>query len=411
MILGQAYTRFAFDLDGVLWTGDTAIPGAPDTVRRLREAGKGVVYLTNNSSQSPETYAKKLVEMGAPADAGDVVTSADAAARLLATAVPGLRGRAAFVIGGEGLVEAVGSTGVRLVEGDEGVDASVVVVGWDTTLTYRKLEIATLAIRGGAFFVASNADATYPAPQGQIPGTGAIVAALRTATGVAPLVAGKPEPGMLQIAKERLRGSPALVVGDRVETDVAAAKALDWPAALVLTGATGVRELAVAPAWPDYLLRTLSDLLEDLPHPRLRPAAGPDLPDIATLLHSGGLHVGAARERLGRTVVAETDRKIVGTAAWDPAGDAAIIRSVAVARRVWRRGVGVAVTAAAARSAAAAGHRTLYLVTRDAADFFARWGFTAISRDDLPEEVAAHPQVTRECPADAPVMRLALPAQ
>lgn len=408
MILGQAFARFVLDLDGVVWTGDKALPGAPETVRGLREVGKRICFLTNNSSQAPDSYAKRLTDIGAGADVREVVTSADATARLLERTVPGLRGRATYVIGGEGLTEAVASTGARLVDGDEGSEATLVVVGWDTRLTYRKLRLATLAIRRGATFVASNTDATLPSHEGLIPGAGATVAALRTATGMDPMVAGKPEPGILEIARARLGGSPALVVGDRVETDVLAAKGAGWPAALVLSGATGVPELAVAPVWPDFLLRKLSDLLEDLPHPRVRPATGPDLPAIATLLHDAGLHVGAARERLGRTIVADCDRKVVGTAAWDPAGEDAIVRSVAVATGSRRRAVGVGVVAAAARAAAAAGHRTLYVVTRESAAFFERWGFKTVAREDLPEAVAEHPQLSRECPSSAPVLRLAL---
>ena len=135
-----------------------------------------------------------------------------------------------------------------------------------------------------------------------------------TSTGVEPVIAGKPQPLMLEVARERVGGTPALMIGDRIDTDVIAAQAVGWPSALVLTGATGVPELAVAPAWPDFLLRGLADVLVDLPHPQIRAASGPDLPAIAQLLHDGGLQAGAARERLGRTIVAEVDRKVIATA-------------------------------------------------------------------------------------------------
>jgi 4-nitrophenyl phosphatase len=410
VILAQAFQRFVLDLDGVVWKGDEPLGGAPETIRTLRDAGKRLAFVTNNSSETPEAYAKKLADIGAQGDASEVVTSADAVARLMSSQIPGLRGRAAFVIGGQGLIERVTEAGVRIDDGLDPTACSIVVVGWDRELTYEKLRRATLAIRAGATFVASNTDATYPAPDGLWPGCGAIVAALRTSTGVEPMVAGKPQPLMLEVAQERVGGPPALMIGDRIETDVLAAQALGWPSALVLTGATGVPELATAPAWPDFVLRRLSDVLEDLPHARVRQASGPDLPSIAQLLHDGGLPAGAARERVGRTVVAESDRRVLATAAWEPAGDAALLRSVAVAPEHRGTGIGILVVAAALRQVARTGIRDVYLVTTDAERFFGRCDFRAIQREELPDEIASHRQITRECPTSAPVMKLTLPA-
>lgn len=409
MILAQAFARFVFDCDGVIWKGDRPISGAPETVRSLRDAGKRVCFVTNNSSETHETYAKKLADMGAGGSVDEVISSADAVARVLGATVPGLRGRLTFVVGGEGLVDALTPLGVRFARDDEASDASVVVVGWDRQLTYDKLKCATLAIRAGAIFVASNTDATYPNPDGLWPGAGAIVAALRTATGVEPLVAGKPQPTVFELAAQRLGGSPALGIGDRVETDVVGAQAAGWPAALVLSGATGVPDLAVAAAWPDYIIRRLTDLLEDRPHPQVRPAVGPDLPHIAAMLHAGGLISGAARERVGRTLVAEADRTVLATAAWEPTDEAALLRSVAVAEEHRRSGAGTIVVAAALRRIADAGFREVYLMTESAERFFASCGFTPIARDALPESVLRHPQVSRECTAAATAMRLVFP--
>lgn len=408
MILAQAFSRFVFDLDGVVWRGDQPIPGAPETLRSLRGAGKRVCFVTNNSSETSAAYAKKLARLAVPAEEDEIVSSADATARMLERTVPGLRGRLVYVIGGEGLTGAVGALGVRLASADEARDASVVVVGWDKKLTFEKLRLAALAIRSGATFVASNTDATYPAPDGLWPGAGAIVAAVSVASGVEPLVAGKPDPGLLQVAGNRIGGGPALMVGDRVETDVAAAHAAGWPAALVLTGATGVPELAAAHAWPDYVIRRLPDLLEDRPHPQIRPAAGPDLPHIASMLHAGGLMSGAVRERVARTVVAEIDRRPVATAAWEPLDGVALLRSVAVAEGLRGAGAGTLVVAATLRAAIGSGLHEIYLATEEAEGFFASCGFRTVDRDDVPEAVLEHPQVARECSLSAPVMRLVL---
>jgi len=410
MILAQAFQRFVLDLDGVVWTGDEAVPGAPETIRSLRDAGKRLAFVTNNSSQTHEAYAKKLADVGALGEESEIVTSADAVARLLASKIPALRGRSAYVIGGPGLLEQVAQLGVRISDGADPTESSIVIVGWDRELTYEKLRIATLAIRAGATFVASNTDATYPAPDGLWPGCGAIVSALRTSTGVDPMVAGKPQPLMLEVARDRVGGTPALMIGDRIDTDVIAAQSVGWPSALVLTGATGVPELATAPAWPDFLLRSLAGILSDLPHPRVRPATGPDLPAIASLLHDGGLPAGAARERLGRTVVAEDDRRVIATAAWEPLEeDDALLRSVAVAPDSRGAGAGILVVAATLRQAARSGVRTVYLVTPDAEGFFSRCRFRTVPRDDLPGALASHKQIARECPENAPVMRLVLP--
>jgi 4-nitrophenyl phosphatase len=408
VILAQAFSRFAFDLDGVIWKGERPIAGAPEAVRALREAGKRVCFVTNNSSETHETFARKLADMGAGGSPDEIVSSADATMRLLERSIPGLRGRLAYVIGGDGLVGALGRVGVRIATEEEATDASLVIVGWDRQLTYDKLKRATLAIRSGATFVASNTDATYPAQDGLWPGAGAIVAALRTSTGQDPLIAGKPDPTVFEVARERLGGSPALVVGDRVETDIVAAHAAGWPAALVLSGATGVPELAAAADWPDYILRRLTDVLEDRPHPHIRPAAGPDLPLIATMLHHGGLIAGAARERVGRTVVAEVDRTPIATASWEQHGTDGLLRSVAVASEQRRAGAGTIVVAAALKRLIGDGITDVYLVTENAEAFFASCGFEQIDRDELPDSIAAHPQVTRECPVTAPAMHLRL---
>jgi 4-nitrophenyl phosphatase len=406
VILAQAFSRFVFDLDGVVWRGDEPIPGAAETLRSLRGAGKALCFVTNNSSETAAAYAKKLARLAVPAEDDEVVSSAHATARLLERTVPGLRGRLVYVIGGEGLTDALSSLGVRLASADEARDASVVVVGWDRKLTFEKLRLAALAIRSGATFVASNTDATYPAPDGLWPGAGAIVAAVRVASGVEPRVAGKPDPGLLQVAAERIGGGPALMVGDRVETDVAAAHAAGWPAALVLTGASGVPELASARAWPDYVIRRLPDLLEDRPHPQIRPAAGPDLPHVASMLHAGGLMSGAVRERVARTVVAEVDRRPIATAAWEPLDGVALLRSVAVAEEHRRSGAGTLAVAATLRAVIESGFREVYLATEGAEGFFTSCGFRTVDRDDAPEAVLEHPQVARECSASAPVMRL-----
>jgi glycerol 3-phosphatase-2 len=216
---------WVLDLDGVVWLGDQAIPGATEAVARLREAGEQVVFATNNSSQPVGEVEAKLARQGIPAD-GDVITSAMAGASLVH------EGERALVCAGPGVVEALEARGAQPVwEGP----ADVVVVGFHRTFDYDGLTRAAVAVRDGARLVATNADPTYPTPDGPIPGGGSILAAVVTAAGVDPVVAGKPNEPMAALVRARL-GGEGLMVGDRPSTDGAFARTLGYRFVLVRSG-------------------------------------------------------------------------------------------------------------------------------------------------------------------------------
>jgi glycerol 3-phosphatase-2 len=227
----------ACDLDGVVWRGDDPVPPAADGIAALRDAGLRVAFVSNNSNSTVGDVVVKLGRMGIPAVADDVVTSALAAAWLLGHSLaPGAR---VLVCGGAGVREALADAGL------EGVDdgpAEAVVVGFHRDFDFDALDRASRAVREGARFVATNLDATYPVPGGLIPGAGSLVAAVATAAGSEPEVAGKPEASTVGMIRERY-GDVGVVVGDRPSTDGALATALEWPFALVLSGVTA----AVAP--------------------------------------------------------------------------------------------------------------------------------------------------------------------
>ena len=237
------------DLDGVVWLAEQPIPGASEAVERLRAAGQRVLFATNNSAVPVGEQEAKLARHGIEAR-GDVVTSAMAAARVV---VPGER---VLVCGGPGIVEAVAARGALAVQGG---DAEVVMVGFDRGFDYERLRVAARAVDRGARLVATNDDATYPTPDGPIPGGGALVAAVAYATGVTPIVAGKPHPPMADLVRA-LGGSEGTVVGDRPDTDGAFARELGYRFALVLSGVTGVSDLPVDPA-PDVVADSLADLV------------------------------------------------------------------------------------------------------------------------------------------------------
>jgi len=225
------------DLDGVIWRGDEPIEAAIAGVAELRAAGVRVGFVSNNSSQPIGEVIAKLDACGVAASPEDVLTSALAAARLLANSLD--PGAAVLACAGPGVTEALVEVGLRPVDRPP---AAAVVVGFHRSFDFDELDRASRAVREGARFISTNLDATYPVPGGLMPGSGAITAAVATASGRSPEVAGKPEAPMVDLVRERL-GPAGIVVGDRPSSDGELAVALGWPFALVLSGVTA----AVAP--------------------------------------------------------------------------------------------------------------------------------------------------------------------
>ncbi|MSO79155.1 MAG: HAD-IIA family hydrolase [Acidimicrobiia bacterium] len=234
---GESTGLVCCDLDGVIWRGDEPIEAAIAGVAELRAAGVRVAFVSNNSSQPIRDVAAKLERLGVATDPADVLTSALAAARLLAQSLA--PGAPVLVCAGPGVTEALVAEGLQPVDRPP---AEAVVVGFHRSFDFDELDRASRAIREGARFISANLDATYPVPGGLMPGSGAITAAVAVASGRQPEVAGKPEAPMVDLVRARL-GSHGIVVGDRPSSDGALADALGWPFALVLTGVTA----AVAP--------------------------------------------------------------------------------------------------------------------------------------------------------------------
>jgi HAD superfamily hydrolase (TIGR01457 family) len=248
---------YLVDLDGVVYTGDEVIPGAPEFFKLLRERGTPFLLITNNSSRRAEQFAEKLTDMGIPVRPAEVLTSAQATAEFLAAqAGPGSR---AFVIGEEGLRSCLERAGFELVD-DTAVD--YVVVGLDRGFNYAKLTTAIRAVAAGARFVGSNPDVSLPVEDGLIPGAGAFQAAISAATGVKPLIVGKPEPPMIEIGLRLLGCGPAEagMIGDRLDTDIAGGQRVGMATILVLTGVSTATEAAALAVPPDYVLPDLVEL-------------------------------------------------------------------------------------------------------------------------------------------------------
>ena len=242
--LVSGYDQLILDLDGCVYVGDEPTPGAPDAIAELRAAGKRVAFVTNDPRHSGEDYVRRLWELGIQASLADVVTVGAALQHLLAET---RSGRTSFVVGTDALRRHVSEAGLRLLNGtDLASRAEVVVVGGTDDLVYDDLRNAVLAVRRGADFLATGRDPTYPMPEGLWPGTGAILAAVEYGSERTATIVGKPEPQLFVTALERLGEGRTLVVGDRLDSDVAAAGKAGLDAALVLTGGTTAQRAAEA---------------------------------------------------------------------------------------------------------------------------------------------------------------------
>jgi len=237
----------------VIWRGSRTVPGAPEAVERLRRAGTHLAFVTNSAQRTPSQVAEKLAQHGVP-DAEDlVITAAMAAATLVS---PGDR---VLAIGSDGLIEALSDRGVESVSSGR-IDA--VIVGLLTDFDYSHMTAAMKAIRAGARFIATNDDSTFPDADGLLPGNGALVASVATASAVDPIVAGKPHAPMAELVREFL-GADGIMVGDRADTDGQFARRVGYRFGLVLSGVVGADDLPVDPA-PDMIFDDLSAMVNDV---------------------------------------------------------------------------------------------------------------------------------------------------
>ena len=254
-----------FDLDGVVYLGNTPIPGAIESLNRLQTDGHRLFFLTNNSTARRQDYVDRLGRMGFRTDEAHVMTSAYATGLYLQSI--GAAGKSVFVVGEEGLASEMEMAGLRVVPLESEEHADFVVAGLDRQLTYAKLLRAHReVVENGATFVATNRDATYPMETGTIPGGGAIVTPIECSTGVQAVTIGKPEPGCWLRILEVAAVSPGqtIMVGDRPETDIMGARAVGLHTVLVLTGVTAADEVPTLPEAqkPEFVLPDLMQLPE-----------------------------------------------------------------------------------------------------------------------------------------------------
>jgi HAD superfamily hydrolase (TIGR01457 family) len=255
--LASRYDAILLDLDGVIYRGDDPVAHAADVLARLRQEGASLRFLTNNSSRTTAQVADKLRGLGVDARPEEVVTSALATADLLSD-----RGGTAFVIGQDGIRTALAEAGIEVVDGEpDRVDH--VVVGVDVHVTYERLATACVLVERGARLVATNADASFPVPGALWPGAGALLSVITTTTGANPEIVGKPYAPLFRSAAEDAGAEHPLVVGDRLDTDIAGADGLGWDSLLVLTGVSSRADAEHGSIRPTFIGDDLRALLGD----------------------------------------------------------------------------------------------------------------------------------------------------
>lgn len=241
-LLPASIKGLILDMDGVLWRGDAPIGDLAATFQRIAERNLKIVFATNNSTRTPLQYVERLRSFGVFCEDWQVVTSSLAVADLLGKRFS--PGTPVFAIGEAGLLDALGEKDFSLLPVEQAENARAVVMGIDRAINFQKLAEATLLVRRGIPFYATNPDKTFPTPRGEIPGAGSWYSIVVTASNIEPIVAGKPGPAMMELSLERL-GLPreqVLVVGDRLETDIAAGQAVGCACALVLSGVSTVED-------------------------------------------------------------------------------------------------------------------------------------------------------------------------
>jgi glycerol-1-phosphatase len=258
--LADRFDGFLVDLDGVVWIGRDPVPGSPEALRALLEAGKRIVFVTNNPGKLPAAYAERLGDLGVEVGEEQIVTAGMVAARLAGEAAGA--GGSAFVIGAPALKEMVAATGTRVLEGEEGREAEVVVVSGHRGFDYGEMLAAKRALDRGAALVATSHDPTMPFPGGEVPGTGAVLAAVEVASGRSAEIAGKPERHLFEMATQAAGGGRLAMIGDRITSDIEGGRRAGLETVLVLSGTTSREQAEAAEPAPDHVLENLAGLLK-----------------------------------------------------------------------------------------------------------------------------------------------------
>lgn len=255
----EFFDQFIFDLDGVLYIGDQITPHAKAVVNELRSHNKTVTFITNNPTKSAKQYSEKLNILGIDAKENEIVTSCQAVNYFLRTEFSNIEEQRVYVAGSDYLKYQIRKTGARMIDAQDCHIADIVIVGSHDEFNYKEIRSASIAVQKGAFFLATNNDRFYPAAEGLLPATGALLASIETVTGRKPVVAGKPGKYIFEycISADRSR---TVIVGDSLDTDILGGRNAGIKTILILTGVTGREDIGISEIVPDYVIGDLSDL-------------------------------------------------------------------------------------------------------------------------------------------------------
>ena len=266
MKLVDLFDCFLIDLDGVVYIGDSAVPGSVETIKYLLNNDKFIIFLTNNPRHNISEYSKKLNEIGIDETSLNIITSATALANHIKSTFSDLKDKKAYVIGSSALKKEIELTGLNLVTGEEAKKADFLIFGGHPEFHYEEMKIATLAISNGAHFFATNRDIVYPTIEGHIPATGAMLASIEVASGKKAVSAGKPENLMFEIShtyhdhdKDRIA-----IIGDHLDTDILGGKNAGISTILMISDPGIEQELRNSEIRPDFVIKNLRELLSDI---------------------------------------------------------------------------------------------------------------------------------------------------
>jgi len=266
MKLVDLFDCFLIDLDGVIYIGDSAVPGSVETIKNLLSNNKTVIFLTNNPRHNISQYSQKLNKLGIEGTSLNIITSSTALAQHIKTEFENLKDKTAFVIGSNSLKKEIELTGLKLVTGDEAKKADFLIFGGHPEFHYEEMKIATLALANGAHFYATNRDMVYPTIEGHIPATGAMLASVEVASGQKAISAGKPETMMFDLAynhhdheKDR-----TVIIGDHLDTDILGGQNAGITTVLIISDPNIEEELKQSDIRPDYIIKDLRELFIDI---------------------------------------------------------------------------------------------------------------------------------------------------
>ncbi len=264
MKLFDLFDLFLIDLDGVVYVGDIPTIGAKETLSTIRESGKRLIFLTNDPRSSSSDYSEKLEKMNIQAASDDVITSGMAIAHHIRDSFD-INHKKAYVVGSLALKMEIEKIGIKLCYGEAAKGVDFVIVGGHQEFSYEEMKLASLAVRNGAHFFATNRDPVFPTAEGLVPATGAILASIEVASGKKAVVAGKPESMMFEVAKEiGCPHSRAVIIGDRLDTDILGGKRAGIKTILALSGSTKADDVSKSGIKPDYVIDDLRGLIKEL---------------------------------------------------------------------------------------------------------------------------------------------------